>query len=101
MGCLLVILYAFSDSSFGTNKKTILITIGSIELTAHLFWLQQWPGVEIIFWACLISVGLYIFVVTKKIREYQIEIGFLTVLMVDALIKGMMALSAIGAASNS
>jgi hypothetical protein len=100
IGCLLVMLFAFSDNSFGNLKKSVLITIGGIQLVSHLFWLQQWPGMEYLLWSCFISVALYIFVVTKEIREYQIEIGFLTVLMVDALIKGMMVLSASGAADQ-
>lgn len=93
IGCLLVVLYAFSDSSFTIQKKIILIGMGLIQMTSHLFWLMQFPGVAILSWASILSVFAYIFVVTKEIREYQIEIGFLTVLMVDALIKSVIVLS--------
>lgn len=93
IGCLLVILYTFSDNSFGTVKKSLLIVMAGIQLFATLFWLQQWPGADILSLACLITVGIYVFVITKEIRTYQIEIGFLTVLMVDGLIKSIIALS--------
>ena len=87
IGCLLVILYAFSDSSFSNVKKTMLIGMGAIQMTSHLFWVEQWPGTVYMFWLSVLSVISYIFIITREIREYQIEIGFLTVLMVDALIK--------------
>lgn len=93
IGCLLVVLYAFSDSSFNNQKKAILIGMGAIQLASHLFWLMQFPGVGVFSWASILTVLAYIFVVTKEIRAYNFEIGFLTVLMVDALIKSMIVLS--------
>ena len=93
LGCLTVILYAFSDSNFSLQKKVTLIGTGSIQLAAMLFFALQWPGTEILFYACTLTVIAYIFIITRDIQEYQIEIGFLTVLMVDALIKAMMVFS--------
>ena len=93
LGCLCVVLYAFSDGNFSTMKKTILIGMGGLQLAAMLFFAMRWPGTDILFYSTVLTVIAYIFIVTKDIREYQIEIGFLTVLMVDALIKSMMVFS--------
>lgn len=96
LGCLTVILYAFSDSSFSATKKAILSTMGGIQLFAMLFFAMKWPGTEVLFYCSILTVITYIFVVSKEIREYQTEIGFLTVLLVDALIKSMMVLASTG-----
>ena len=96
IGCLTVVLYAFSDGTFSTLKKTTLAGMGAIQLGAMLFFAMNWPGTALWFYACTLTVIAYIFLVTKNIRAYQIEIGFLTVLMVDALIKVMMVFSSNG-----
>lgn len=93
IACLLVILYSFNDSSFDWIKRSILIVMGIIPLLATLFWLQKWPYTQEIWYLCIIPVLSYIFIITREIRSYQIEIGFLTVLMVDALIKTVIVFS--------
>lgn len=94
IGCLLVILYAFSDSDFTSLKKGILISMGGIQLLGMAFLLGKYPHVDLIFLGGFGTIGIYIFAVTKKIKLFFNEIGFMTVLMIDAFIKCMMVLSA-------
>ena len=73
--------------SFSPTKKGVLIGSGGAQLLGVLFFLGQYPYVQIAYLAGLITIGLFFFVVSKNIKNYANEIGFLAVLMADAVIK--------------
>lgn len=87
IGCLVVVLYPFSDNSLNVKKQVIIAGMGFIQFMTMIFFLGKYPGTEMAFMASGITIIAYFYVVSKEIRLYKNEIGFLTVLMVDALIK--------------
>lgn len=97
IGCLLVILYAFQDSSFTNLKKGLLVGMGALQMIAMIFFIMRWPYVAEIFLSCLLTVFAYLFIVSRDLSSFKNEIGFLTVLMVDGLIKAMMIMGSTNA----
>jgi hypothetical protein len=94
IGCVLVILYAFSDGSFTIQKKGLLIGSGLAQLTGIVFFLGKYPYTNIAYLLGLVTIVSFSVFVLKNIRNYANEIGFLAVLMADALIKVSMILLA-------
>lgn len=93
IACLLVVLYPFQDSSFSQQKRLFIASMGGIQMIATVFFVAQWPYVDFVFAVGLITVFIYIFLVSRDIQTYKEEIGFLTVLMVDGLIKSLLIIS--------
>lgn len=87
IGCLVVVLYPFSDNSFDLKKQVIIGGMGFIQFMTMIFFLGKYPGTDMAFMASSLTIVAYLYIVAKEIRLYKNEIGFLTVLMVDALIK--------------
>lgn len=96
IGCVLVILYAFSDSSFSNQKKGIIIAMGAAQLVGMVFYLGSFPHTDIAYLAGIVTIICFSVVVSRNIRNYSNEIGFLAVLMADAIIKVSMILLATG-----
>jgi len=91
-GNLMVVLYAFSDDGFLKSKQTILILMGGIQLLASFFILGKFPYAGIVSLMGLITLGCFVYVLVKDIKTYKNEIGFLSVLAADALLKVLIVL---------
>lgn len=84
---LVVLFYVFHNEEFANEKKAIISTMAVIQLLATLFWLMQYPYANLIFLMGAITLITFIFITVKRIQDYKNEIGFLTVLAADGLIK--------------
>jgi hypothetical protein len=95
IGNLMVILYAFSDDGFSKSKQAILIIMGAIQLLASVFVLNSYPFEWLVSLMGIITLGCYVFILTKDIKNYKNEIGFLSVLAADAFIKVAVVMSSL------
>jgi len=95
---LLIIIYAFSYEDFSTNKKITVATIAFLGLASIVLLLGAPEGIRaygdfylrLLEFSGLVAgviIGLYIYVLIKDIKSYKEEIGFLTILSADALIR--------------
>ena len=94
---IMVVLYAFSDSSFSNSKKGVLIGSGLAQMTGTLFFVGRLPHTDLAYMAGIITIILFFAVVSRQIKDYANEIGFMAVLMADAIIKvSMILMAAVG-----
>jgi hypothetical protein len=96
IGCIMVVLYAFSDGNFSNNKKIVLIGSGLAQMIGTLFFVGRFPHTDIAYLAGIITIIFFVGFVSRKIKDYANEIGFMAVLMADALIKVSLILFSTG-----
>ena len=84
---VLVIIYIIHNSEFANQKKVVIGTMTVIQLLSTLFILSRWPyALEVIFLG-IITIVAFLFAVTRDIKSYKTEIGFMVVLVADAVVK--------------
>jgi len=84
---MLAIVYGLFKKGFGINKKVFILLISIPVFVAHIFALNHWPYTGIIGWTMLIPIFTYLILTLTNIKRYKNELGFLTILAVDAAIK--------------
>lgn len=84
---VIVIVYLIHNSEFANQKRILIGTMAVIQLLSTLFILSQWPYVPFIICLGVVTIGAFIYAVTKDIKSYKNEIGFMVVLLADALVK--------------
>ena len=87
MTTIAVIVYAIHNSEFELKKRIIIATMGFIQLVGTVFILSQWPYIPFVSMLGLITIGSFIYILTKELQSYKTEIGFLVVLVGDATVK--------------
>ena len=84
---VIVIIYLIHNSEFLNHKKAIIGIMVVIQLLSTLFILSRWPyALEVIFLG-IITIVAFLFAVTRDIKSYKNEIGFMVVLVADAIVK--------------
>jgi len=84
---LVVLFYVFHNEEFSNEKKGLISMMALIQLSATIFWLMNYPYQTIVFLLGTVTLAAFIFIVVRRIQDYKNEIGFLTVLAADGLIK--------------
>lgn len=97
---LAVLFYVFHNEGFSNEKKGLMSMMALIQLAATLFWLMNYPYQQIVFLLGLITLAAFIFIVAKRIQDYKNEVGFLTVLAADGLIKAGTILISLSSTTN-
>lgn len=97
---LAVLFYVFHNEDFSNEKKGLMSMMALIQLAATLLWLMNYPYQQIVFLLGLITLAAFIFIVAKRIQDYKNEVGFLTVLAADGLIKAGTILISLSSTTN-
>ena len=87
MAEFLVIIYAFSSADFSTTKKIVLAALGGLSLIPLLLFLFGHSGLTESLVSAVLVPGIYLYVLIKEIKSFKDEIGFLTILAADALVR--------------
>lgn len=97
---ILVIIYLIHNNEFKNQKKFVIGVMAGIQLLSTLFILSRWPfAIEVIFLG-IITIVAFLFALTRDIKSYKNEIGFMVVLAADAIVKLISILPSFGPNSN-
>jgi hypothetical protein len=84
---LTAIVYGLTKKDLTIKKKIFIVILSSSVLTADIFIFQHYPYAGLVSFLMLIPVITYLIFVTTDIKNYKNELGFLTIIAVDAAIK--------------
>lgn len=82
-----VVIYALHNTEFHLKKRILLSAMAIIQLVGIVFILSLWPYTVLALSLSLVSVGLFIYAVVKDSKSYKNEIGFMVVMLADAIVK--------------
>lgn len=83
-----VIVYALSRSDFSTTKKGVIGLTGLLSVLPMAFFLQISPYfAEVALITGVLQLGVFIYALKTDIQSYKEEMGFMTVLAADALVR--------------
>ncbi len=97
---VVVIIYLIHNSEFKQQKKLLIGAMAIIQLLSTLFILAQWPHVPVVICFGIVTIAAFIYALTKDIVSYKNEIGFMVVLVADALVKLITILPVLMATNN-
>jgi len=86
---LAVIIYGLAVKDLTTKKRLTIIVMAAFVLVANFFMLQHYKYANEIGSSMLIPIGAYLLALVFNFKNYKNEIGFLTIIAVDAVIKLM------------
>lgn len=82
-----IVMYAFSDDQFSTLKKIVLVTSAVCTFVPMILFLGKFSMFnEIALLSGLIQISVFVYALTKIVKELKEEIGFLVVLSAFAAI---------------
>jgi uncharacterized membrane protein len=85
----LAIIYSFKNDKSG--KRLIINLICLPVFFANLFTLQHWPFASVFSLSCMICLIAFISKPLTQSKKYKAEIGFLTIIVIDGLVRFSMA----------
>ena len=83
----LVIVYGLTKKGFKTLKRILISFPVTLVFLIHLFQIQHYPGAGILGLAMALQIIAFIILTTTDIKNYKNELGFLTIITVDAIIE--------------
>jgi len=87
-GFVLFLLLALAAIIYGlTNKKSLTLIITAPIFLALLFESNNWPFTGLLAWIMVLPIVAYVFIILKDLKRYKNELGFLTILVANAIIK--------------
>ncbi len=90
--CFLAIIYAQTKQPIVKGKK-LLIGLTAVPLIfINVYAIQRLPHMDLVGLLSVISLLAYLIIVSTNIKKYKEEIGFLTIMAVDAGVKLSMSL---------
>jgi hypothetical protein len=84
LSLLLIVIYAFIRKGFSLKKRLIIFLSGIIMFTLYLFRGMHWPGSAFIMILMIVPLVCYLMMIFDNQENYNNEIGFLSILAVDA-----------------
>lgn len=87
LGFLLTSVYALVKAGLSSEKRFILLFTSSVTLLTVSFTTLHLPGAGILGLVCAINVGLYAYVMLRRRAAYRMELGILTIIAAESLIR--------------
>lgn len=82
-----VVAIGLTKKGFAATKKTVIIAPTIFAFLTHLFQIQHYPGAGLLGLTMLLPIIAFIILTTTNIKNYKNELGFLTIIAVDAAIE--------------
>jgi hypothetical protein len=84
LSLLLIVLYSIISKGFKLKKRLIIFLSGFIVFILYLFRGMHWPGTAFIMTLMVVPLICYVLMIFDNQENYNNEIGFLSILAVDA-----------------
>lgn len=84
---MVAMFYGILNQEFPEFKRFFIIGIAFSVFITDIFIINKLPGAKILSGCLLFPILSFLFILFFKLKQYKNEIGFLTIIVTDALIK--------------
>lgn len=84
---MLAIIYGLTKKNFKIRKRILIIVPTVLVFVMHFFQLQHYPGAGLLGLTMALPIITNIILTTTDIKNYKNELGFLTIITVDATVE--------------